>query len=527
MVNISKISKKYGARTLFENVNISLIAGNRYGLIGANGAGKSTFLNILSGKDDATTGEIKINSNIKVGSLGQNQFAFESFTLFDAVLYGNKKLYDAVKEKEDLYVNGDMESEKVMNRLSDLEMVCVDEDPNYECEVKIGKILESLGFSKNSHSSLMSSVANSNKFKILLAQVLFLKPDVLYLDEPTNNLDMTTISWLEKELSSHDGVLVVISHDRHFINAVVNKILDVDFQNISEFTGNYDDWYIASTLVQKQKELARDKQTKEKEKLEDFVRRFSANASKAKQATSRQKKLDNLDIQVIKVSARRDPKIVFRQNRIAGREILSVKNLSKSFDALVLNDISFEVQKGDKIAIIGANGIGKTTLCSLIIDSMKPDSGEINFGSTITTSYFPQNTTDLINGNETLYDWLQAFDKKADLSVIRNALGRMLFSGEEQQKSIKSISGGEKHRMMLSKMMLEESNFLIMDEPTNHLDLEAIIALGEALHEYEGNVICVCHDRELIDAFANRIFQIQEDGSLLDFRGGYEDFNNR
>ena len=527
MVTISNIAKKYGARTLFEDVNLRLIKGNRYGLIGANGAGKTTFLNILSGVDDATSGEIKKNPNVTIGSLGQNQFAFEEYTLFDAVLYGNKRLYEASKEKEDLYTNGDMDSEKIQNRLSDLEMICVEEDPNYETDVKISKILESLGFSKEMHYNLMSSIANGEKFKILLAQVLFLSPDVLYLDEPTNNLDMDTIAWLESELSNHDGVIVVISHDRHFINAVVNKILDVDFKHIREYPGNYDDWYIAANLVQKQKEILKNKQEKEKEKLEDFVRRFSANASKAKQATSRQKKLDNMSIDEIKVSVRRDPKIVFRQKREAGKEILKVENLSKAFDAPVLNKISFDIDKGDKIALIGPNGIGKTTLCNILLQNIKQDTGDIIFGETITTSYFPQNTTDLIKGEETLYDWLQAFDRKADLSVIRNALGRMLFSGEEQKKSIKSISGGEKHRMMISKIMLEENNFLIMDEPTNHLDLEAIIALGEAMHEFEGNIICACHDRELIDAFANRIFEIQPDGNILDYRGNYENFLQR
>ncbi len=527
MVTISNISKKYGSRTLFEDVNLRLIKGNRYGLIGANGAGKTTFLNILSGVDEASGGEIKKNPNITIGSLGQNQFAFEEYTIFDAVLYGNKKLYEAMKEKADLYTNGDMDSEKVQNRLSDLEMICVEEDPNYETDVKISKILESLGFSKDMHYNLMSSIANSEKFKILLAQVLFLSPDVLYLDEPTNNLDMDTIAWLESELSNHDGVIVVISHDRHFINAVVNKILDVDFKNIREYPGNYDEWYIAATLVQKQKEVSKNKQEKEKEKLEDFVRRFSANASKAKQATSRQKKLDNMSIEEIKVSTRRDPKIVFRQTREAGKEILKVENLFKAFDEPVLNNISFDIDKGDKIAVIGPNGVGKTTLCNLLLQNIKQDKGSISFGETITTSYFPQNTTDLIKGEETLYDWLQAFDKKADMSVIRNALGRMLFSGEEQKKSIKSISGGEKHRMMISKIMLEENNFLIMDEPTNHLDLEAIISLGEAMHEFEGNIICACHDRELIDAFANRIFEIQSDGSIIDYRGNYENFLTR
>ena len=523
MVKIVNLKKTFGSRTLFQDINLSLDTGKRYGLIGANGAGKTTFLNMLSGKEEITDGEVQVQNGKKVGVLGQNQFAFEDFTLADAVLYGNKKLFDAIKEKEKLYL--EEYTDEIGDRLGELEMVCCEEDPTYEYDVKITKILETVGFPASQQTELMSTITGGDKFKVLLAQVLFPKPDVLFLDEPTNNLDMTTISWLENQLQHHDGTMVVISHDRHFLNAVCTHILDVDFKKIREFTGSYDDWYIASTVLANQAQVDRDKKMKEKDELEAFVRRFSANASKAKQATSRQKQLDKLDIESIAVSSRRDPSIVFKQAKPVSKEVLEFNNISKSFDGeVVLKDVSMMVEKGNKIALIGPNGAGKTTLCEILMENMKPDEGEVKWGATSTVSYFPQNSTDLIKGDITLYDWLRDFDRDADIAEIRNCLGRMLFNGEEQEKSVIKCSGGEKHRMMLSKIMLEKRNFLLLDEPTNHLDLEAIIALGEGLLAFEGTVICVSHDRELLDAFANRIIEIQEDGSIIDFDGTYEEF---
>eukprot|EP01156_Anaeramoeba_ignava_P018208 Anaeramoba_ignava/a91093_22.p1 GENE.a91093_22~~a91093_22.p1 ORF type:complete len:532 (-),score=23.51 a91093_22:444-2039(-) len=523
MVKIVNLKKAFGPRVLFQDINLSLDTGKRYGLIGANGAGKTTFLKMLSGQEEITEGEVQVQSGKKVGVLGQNQFAFEDFTLADAVLYGNKRLYDAIKEKEKLYM--EEYTDEIGERLGELEMICVEEDPTYEYDVKITKILESLGFPASEHGELMSTITGGDKFKVLLAQVLFPKPDVLFLDEPTNNLDMETISWLENQLQHHDGTMVVISHDRHFLNAVCTHILDVDFKKIREFTGNYDDWYIASTVLAKQANAERDKKLKEKAELEAFVARFSANASKAKQATSRQKQLEKLDIQAIEVSSRRDPSIVFRQEKPISKEVLEVKDICKSYDGeVVLKDVNFMLEKEDKVALIGPNGAGKTTLCEILMENIKPDSGEVKWGATAQISYFPQNTTDIIKGDITLYDWLRDFDRQADISEIRNCLGRMLFNGQEQEKSVMNCSGGEKHRMMLSKIMLEKRNFLLLDEPTNHLDLEAIIALGEGLRDYDGTVICVSHDRELLDAFATRIFAIQEDGTIVDFDGTYEEY---
>ena len=528
MLSAVKITMRYGKRVLFDKINLTLDKGKRYGLIGANGAGKSTFLNILSGEIEQSEGEIQIQPNLKLGVLSQDQYAYEDFTLKDAVLYGNKRLYHAIKEKEKLYEEGDFESDEVNNRLAELEIICAEEDPTYESDVHIEKLLEALGFDVSMHLNKMSSLTGGDKFKILLAQVLFPKPDILLLDEPTNNLDMNAISWLEYELKRHEGTLVVISHDRHFLNSVVTHILDLDFKNIREFSGNYDDWYIAANVIQKQLEADRSKKLKEKEQLENFVARFSANASKAKQATSRQKQLDKLNIGEIQISSRRDPSIIFKACRDIGAEVLEALNISKSYEnTKVFENFDIKIEKGDKIALIGSNGVGKTTLLEIITENIKPDSGSIKWGQTIHLSYFPQNTTDVVAGEMKLYDWLQGFNVKWHIDDIRKCLGRMLFSGEEQDKKIDSLSGGEKHRVMLSKMMMEDSNFLILDEPDNHLDLEAIIALGEALYNYDGGVICVSHDRELIDAFANRVIEIQPDGSIIDFKGNYEEYKEQ
>ncbi len=525
MISTVNLVQRYGKRVLFDKISITLDAGKRYGLIGANGAGKSTLMKILAGELEPSDGEVQVQPGAKLGMLGQNQYAFEEFTLRDAVLYGNKKLFDAQKEKEKLYMEGDFEDDKVNNRLAELEMICADEDPTYESDVKIEKLLESLGFDSSKHDNLMSSITGGDKFKILLAQVLFLKPDILLLDEPTNNLDIETIGWLENELKRHEGVLLVISHDRHFINGVVTHILDLDFADIREFTGNYDDWYIAANLVAKQAQTDRSKAVKEKEELEKFIARFSANASKAKQATSRQKRLDKLDVADIKLSSRRDPSIMFRPHRDIGNEVLEVIELSKSYgENSVFENLSLKIEKGDKVALIGSNGVGKTTLIEILMERLTQDSGVYKWGQTITSSYFPQNATDVVVGDSKLYDWLQGHDPKWHIDELRKVLGRMLFSGEEQEKMVKDCSGGEKHRVMLSKMMMDSANFLVLDEPNNHLDLEAIVALGEALHNYSGGVICVSHDRELIDAFANRIIKIQDDGTLIDFEGDYEAF---
>jgi ATPase subunit of ABC transporter with duplicated ATPase domains len=522
VLSTTGITMQFASRKLFDDIHLTLHQGKRYGLIGANGAGKSTFLRILSGELEPTSGHVSLDERYRLGVLKQDQYAFEESTLADTVLYGNQRLFDAIKEKEHLYAEGDLSDESVNIRLGELEMICAEEDPTYEYEVNIEKILESLGFPSHQHHDLMSTLTGGDKFKILLAQVLFPKPDVLLLDEPTNNLDIHAIGWLESELRRHAGTMVVISHDRHFLNAVCTHILDMDFQKVREFTGTYDDWYIAANVIAKQQEMEYQKKAKEKEELEKFIARFSANASKAKQATSRQKQLEKLNIQEIKLSSRRDPSIVFKPNRDIGNEVLRLDSVCFGYDKPIYSDFSLTIKPKDKIALIGSNGIGKTTLLKLMMEELTPKKGDVAWGVTIQRGYFPQNATEVVQGEETLYEWLRQFDRKADTSTIRNNLGRMLFSGEDQEKCVNALSGGEKHRMLLSRLMMEQPNCLILDEPNNHLDLETIIALGESLHAFTGAIVCVTHDRELIDSFANRIIEITPDQKILDFSGTYE-----
>lgn len=519
MLEIKNLSMRFASQLLFENVNLTLKKGERYGLIGANGAGKSTFLKILAKELEASSGEIELDAGLKMAVLEQDQFAFESLSIKDALLSANKRLYEAIKEKEKLYMSEEF-TDAINDRLSELELICAEEDPNYDCELRCEKLLRSLGISDIENS--MSSLQSTDKVKVLLARLLFVNADVLLLDEPTNNLDLKSIAWLENELLRHEGTLLLISHDRHFLNRVCTRILDVDFKQIREFAGNYDDWYMASTLLAKQAELKRNKALKEKEELENFIRRFSANASKSKQATSRAKALSKLEIEEIKISSRRDPSIFFRINKEIGNEILELKDISKSYDKELFSGLNLKINKNDKIALIGANGVGKSSLAKIITAALKPDTGLVHLGATIELGYFPQDTSSVINENLKLYEWLMS-DKFKDLDEIRKCLGRMLFGGNEQEKLASSLSGGEKHRLMLSKLMLERPNFLLLDEPDNHLDLEAIIALGEALYNFKGVVLCISHDRELISAFANRIWHLK-DGKLRDFQGSFEEF---
>ncbi|KAA6225957.1 ABC-F family ATP-binding cassette domain-containing protein [Campylobacter sp. LR286c] len=519
MVEVKNLTMRFANQLLFENVNLKLNANQRYGLIGANGAGKSTFLKILAKELEASSGEIIFDEGVKFAVLGQDQFAFEKYTIKDAVLCANKRFFDALKEKERLYQSENF-TDEINDRLSELEIICAEEDPNYDCELRCEKILSALKL--NDFNALMSTLQNADKFKVLLAQVLFLNADVLFLDEPTNNLDLQSIAWLENELLRHEGSMVVISHDRHFLNKICTRILDVDFKQIRDFAGNYDDWYMASTLLAKQAELKRDKNLKEREELENFIRRFSANASKAKQATSRAKALEKLEIEEIKISSRRDPSIVFRPKRDIGNEVLELKGISKAYKQNLFSNLNLKIEKKDKIALIGPNGVGKSSLAKIIAGVLNADSGSLHLGATIELGYFPQDTSNLICEDLKLHDWLMS-EKFKDIDIIRKCLGRMLFSGLEQEKFASSLSGGEKHRLMLSKLMLESPNFLLLDEPDNHLDLESIIALGEALYNFSGVVLCISHDRELVNAFANRIWHLQ-DGVLSDFRGTYQEF---
>lgn len=522
MVEIKNLSMRFAKQALFENVNLSLKKGERYGLIGANGAGKSTFLKILSNEIEPSSGSMEFDAGVEFASLEQDQFAFENLSIMDAVMSANLRLFEAMKEKEKLYLSPEF-TDEINERLSELELITAEEDPNYDAQTRCEKLLGALKI--KDFNAPMSSLQSVDKFKVLLARLLFVNASVLFLDEPTNNLDLESIAWLENELLRHDGTLVVISHDRHFLNRICTRILDVDFQSIRDFSGNYDDWYMASTLLAKQAELKRDKALKDRAELESFIRRFSANASKAKQATSRQKALDKIEFEEIKVSSRRDPSIVFRTNREIGNEICEIKGVSKAYDKNLFENLELKFEKNDKIALIGASGVGKTTLAKIIAGLIKPDLGEIHLGATIEFGYFAQDTMSKISGEMKLYEWLMS-EKHKDIDEIRKCLGRMLFSGAAQEKAVSSLSGGEKHRLMLAKLMLEKPNFLLLDEPDNHLDLEAIIALGEALYNFKGVALMISHDRELISAFANRIWHL-EDGKLLDFRGSFDEFEKR
>ena len=488
ILDVQNLTKSFGAHLLFNDISFSIAEGQKVGLIARNGTGKSTLLSILTGVEGYDSGKIIFRNDIRIGYLEQTPKFNPADTVLEACFNSNDSEERILKAKQIL------------------------------TQLKIGDLNQTMG-----------TLSGGQQRRVALANVLATEPDMFVLDEPTNNLDLPSIAWLEENLKRHEGTMVVISHDRHFLNSVCTHILDMDFGGVREFSGNYDDWYIASTLIAKQQEAERNKKLKEKEELENFIRRFSANASKAKQATSRQKQLDKLDIQNLAVSSRRDPSIVFKPNRTIGNEALECENISKSYgDKKVLENLSLKILPGDKIALIGANGVGKSTFMQILVEELQADSGVVKWGATIERSYFPQNVSEEIKGEESLYEWLRGFDKKKESGEIRNALGRMLFSGEEQEKSINALSGGEKHRMVLSKIMLEGGNFLVLDEPTNHLDLESIIALGEALYRFSGNVICVSHDRELIDAYANRIIELVavENGAakVIDFRGSYEEY---
>ena len=530
MLGLKNLTMRYPTGLLFENINIELNKGERYGLIGANGAGKSTLLKIMAGELEASSGEVQIATGARLGVLGQDQFAFEEYSLEHAVLYGNKRLFDAVMEKEKIYAETIDYSDEINDRLSQLELLCAEEDPNYDWQSRCERILSNLNL--KDPQALMSSLQNADKFKVLIAQVLFAKPDILLLDEPTNNLDLPAIAWLESELARHEGLIIVISHDRYFLNSVCTRMLDIDFKTLREFAGNYDDWYTQSTLLARQKEAKLAKNLKEKEELENFIRRFSANVAKARQASSRQKQLEKLDLEEIKTSSRRDPSILFRPNREIGNELLAIKNLSKSYgEKVVYRDLTLATKRDDKIALIGPSGAGKSTLLSMIAGLLKPDSGSAELGVTVELGYFEQDVASSITSDLRLYDYLMS-EKHKDIDEIRKCLGRMLFSGADQEKAAKDLSGGEKHRLTLSKLMLERGNFLLFDEPDNHLDLEAIIALGEALYNFKGALICATHDRDLIRAFANRIWSlepVEASGAsprfeLIDFLGSYEEF---
>lgn len=526
MITVTNLSLQFGGSKLFNDVNLKFVPGNCYGVIGANGAGKSTFLKILSGEIDYTTGELAIPNNVRMSVLKQDHFMYDDFPVMETVIMGNKRLYEIMKEKDALYAKEDFTDEDGV-RASVLEGEFAEMN-GWDAETEVAQILQGLGVGTELHYSYMRDLNGGDKVKVMLAQALFGRPGIILLDEPTNNLDIDSINWLEDFLLDFEGLVIVVSHDRHFLNTVCTHIVDIDYKKIKMYVGNYDFWYESSQLMQ---QLMRDQNRKREDKIKDlqnFIQRFSANKSKSKQATSRRKLLEKLEIEEMPASSRRYPFVKFTPDREVGNEILTVEGLSKSIDGIdVLKNISFRVNRDDKIAFIGENELAQTTLFKILIGEMEPDEGTIKWGQTITKSYFPKDNSEFFDGvNLNLVDWMRQFSEDQSESFLRGFLGRMLFSGDDALKPANVLSGGERVRCMLSRMMLSGSNALILDQPTNHLDLESITALNNGLIDFKEIVLFSSHDHQFIQTIANRIIELTEDG-MIDRAMTYDEYLER
>lgn len=514
MISVSNLSLKYGKRVLFEDVNVKFSPGNCYGVIGANGAGKSTFLKILSGEIDSTTGHVSITPGDRLAVLKQNHFEFDNFQVLQTVIMGHKKLWDIMVEKEALYAKPDF-NDADGERVSELEGLFAEMN-GWNLESDAAALLSGLGIKEELHYKLMNELSGNEKIRVLLAQALFGNPDILLLDEPTNDLDIDTISWLENFLADFPNTVIVVSHDRHFLDTVCTHIADIDFGKINIYTGNYSYWYESSQLALRQR-ADQNKKTEEKRKeLQEFIERFSANASKSKQATSRKKLLEKLNVDEIKPSTRKYPAIIFKQEREAGDQILSVENLASYTEdgACLFKDINFSLNKGDKVALLSKDSIATSTFYEMLMERQDVKIGEIKWGVTITKAYLPSNNAEYFNVDLNLVDWLRQYSEEKDETFIRGFLGKMLFSGEETLKNCKVLSGGEKVRCMVSRMMMMNANMLLLDEPTNHLDLESITAFNNSLKDFKGTVILSSHDHEFMQTVANRIIEITPNGII-------------
>jgi ATPase subunit of ABC transporter with duplicated ATPase domains len=516
MITVNNLSLQFGKRVLFDEVNVKFVQGNCYGVIGANGAGKSTFLKILTGDQDPTTGRVELEPGKRMAVLKQNHFEFDEFTVLETVIMGHKRLYEIMKEKDALYAKPDFNDEDGM-RTAELEGEFADLE-GWNAETDAATLLSNLGIEESKHYMKMEDMPSELKVRVLLAQALFGNPDVLVLDEPTNDLDLKTIGWLEDFLLDFRNTVIVVSHDRHFLDTVCTHICDIDFSKINMFTGNYSFWYQSSQLATRQRSDKNKKAEEKKKELMEFIARFSANASKSKQATSRRKMLDNLDLEEIQPSSRKYPGITFHQDRDAGNQILSIDNLSASQEGQILfKGLTMIVNKGDKIAFISKNSVALTAFYQILNGKQKPDSGDFTFGTTINTAYIPNDNSEYFKDKLPLIDWLRQYaqtDEEREEVYLRTFLGRMLFTGEEALKTANVLSGGEKVRCMLSKMMLAKANLLMMDEPTNHLDLESITALNNAMNEFQGTLLFTSHDHELVNTVANRIIEITPNGII-------------
>lgn len=513
MISTSGITLRFGKRALFEDVNVKFTPGNCYGLIGANGAGKSTFLKILSGEIDSTSGEVILTPGERIGVLKQNHFEFEDFEVLKTVIMGHARLYEIMEEKDALYAKPDFTEEDGI-KASELEGEFAELN-GWQAEAEASELLMGLGIGKELQGNKMRDLSGNEKVRVLLAQALFGNPNILLLDEPTNHLDLQSITWLENFLYNYENTVIVVSHDRHFLNKVCTHIADIDFGKIQLYVGNYDFWYESSQLALRLMREANKKKEDKIEELQRFIQRFSSNASKAKQATSRKKQLEKLTLDDIKPSSRKYPYISFTPDREAGNNILTVKNLTVSIAGeKVLDNLSFMVNKGDKIAFVGPNGNAKTTLFKVLMGEITPDAGEFSWGITTTQAYLPQDNAAYFDTGLSLVDWLRQFSKDPDESFVRGFLGRMLFSGDESLKSARVLSGGEKVRCMLARMMLSGANVLLLDEPTNHLDMESITVLNNSLTNLEGNILFVSQDHQFVQTIANRIIEITPQGIL-------------
>lgn len=523
MLNVSNVSLRYGKRTLFDEVNIKFTHGNCYGVIGANGAGKSTFLKILSGEIDPMTGDISMGPGERMSVLKQNHFEFDAFTVLNTVLTGNKKLWDLMQEKDALYAKADF-TDNDGEKAAELETLFAEMD-GWNAESDAANLLSGLGIKEELHHTVMSELSGKDKVRVLLAQALFGNPEILLLDEPTNDLDVETITWLENFLADFQNTVIVVSHDRHFLDSVCTHIVDIDFSKIQLYTGNYTFWYESSQLALRQRSDQNKKMEDKRKELQEFVERFSANASKSRQATSRKKLLDKLVIENIQPSTRKYPGIIFRPDRDCGDQILNIENLSKHSPEgqLLFADVSFKLLKGDKVAILSREHSAITAFFEIIAGEDTAETGDVEWGSTITTAYLPNENSSYFQSDDNLIDWLRQYSRDKDETYVRGFLGKMLFSGEEVLKKCNVLSGGEKVRCMISRMMLNGANCLIMDEPTNHLDLESITAFNNAMKDWKHVALFTSHDHEFVETAANRIIEITP-GGVIDKRMSYDEY---
>ena len=523
MISANNVTLRIGKKALFEDVNIKFTEGNCYGLIGANGAGKSTFLKILSGQLETTKGEIVITPGQRLSVLEQDHFKYDDYTVMDVVIMGNQRLYEIMKEKDAIYAKEDFTDEDGI-RASELEAEFAEMD-GWEAESNASMLLNGLGIDTALHYAVMNTLNGNEKVKVLLAKALFGNPDILLLDEPTNHLDMDAIAWLEDFLIDFENTVIVVSHDRYFLNKVCTHTADIDYGKIQLYAGNYDFWYESSQLLIKQmKEANRKKEEKIKE-LQEFISRFSANASKSKQATSRKRALEKIELDEIKPSSRKYPYVDFRPDREIGNEVLTVEGITKTIDGVkVLDNISFIVGHNDKIAFVGGNELAKTTLFQILMGELEPDAGSYKWGVTTSQAYFPKDSTKEFDNDYTIVDWLTGYSPVKDVTYVRGFLGRMLFAGEDGVKKVRVLSGGEKVRCLLSKMMISGANCLVLDEPTNHLDMESITALNNGMIKFPGVELFACHDHQFVQTTANRIMEILPNGQLIDKITTYDEY---